>query len=65
MIRSPRFRIDGPSSPPVAYQIDGDYGGMLPVDVDVLPGELRLLVSCQTALRLGFALPDVSGKRLG
>ena len=40
---------------PVAYQLDGDYVGKLPVDVDVLPGELRLLVSRTAATRLGFA----------
>jgi diacylglycerol kinase family enzyme len=54
--RSRRFRIEGPVSPQVAYQIDGDYGGMLPVDVEVLPGELRLLVTRETARRLGFAV---------
>ena len=31
------------SSPtPVAYQIDGDYGGKLPVKIGVLPGRVRL-----------------------
>jgi diacylglycerol kinase family enzyme len=57
LVRSRRFHIAGPTSPSVAYQIDGDYGGTLPVDVEVLPGELRLLVSCGTARRLGFAVP--------
>ena len=28
----------------VAYQLDGDPGGMLPVEVDVLPNRLTLLV---------------------
>jgi diacylglycerol kinase family enzyme len=60
MFRSHRFRIEGPISSPVAYQIDGDFGGMLPVDVEVLTGGLRLLVSRATAQRLGFALPPVS-----
>lgn len=49
-----RFRLEGPNSPEIAYQLDGDYGGTLPVDVDVLPGELRLLVSREVAERLGF-----------
>jgi diacylglycerol kinase family enzyme len=57
MFRSHRFRIEGPTSSSVAYQIDGDFGGTLPVDVEVLPGELRLLVPRETARRLGFALP--------
>jgi diacylglycerol kinase family enzyme len=56
LIRSQRFRIEGPSSPSVAYQIDGDYGGTLPVDVEIRPGELRLLVSQSTARRLGFSV---------
>jgi len=30
------------SSVPVAYQIDGDYGGRLPVKIGVLPGRVRL-----------------------
>ena len=38
----------------VPFQMDGDFGGTLPVDVDVLPGELRLLVMPDVAQRLGF-----------
>jgi len=57
MLRSRRFRVDAVNSPNVAYQLDGDHGGVLPVDVEVLPGELRLLVPCETARRLGFELP--------
>jgi diacylglycerol kinase family enzyme len=56
LVRSRRFRIEGPRSPSVAYQIDGDYGGTLPVDVEIQPGELRLLVSRNTARRLGFTV---------
>jgi diacylglycerol kinase family enzyme len=55
-IRRRKFRLDGPAATPVAYQLDGDFGGTLPVDVEVFPGELRLLVSCETASRLGFAV---------
>jgi diacylglycerol kinase family enzyme len=58
LVRSRRFRLEAPSAPSIAYQLDGDYGGMLPVDVEVLPGELRLLVSREAATRLGFALPE-------
>ncbi len=56
LIRSPRLRLES-ESPKLAYQLDGDYGGRLPVDVEVLPGELRLLVPRQAAARLGFAVP--------
>lgn len=53
--RCRRFRLRGPISHQIAYQLDGDYAGVLPVDVEVLPGELRLLVSREAAQRLGFA----------
>jgi diacylglycerol kinase family enzyme len=58
LIRSRRFRLEAPGAANVAYQIDGDNGGELPVDVEVLPGELRLLVPRTTAQRLGFRLPE-------
>jgi diacylglycerol kinase (ATP) len=57
MLRSRRFRLEAPDSENIAYQVDGDYGGTLPVEVEVLPGELRLLVRRETAERLGFTLP--------
>jgi diacylglycerol kinase family enzyme len=37
-----RFRMTAES--PVAYQLDGDPGGHLPLDVEVLPGRLTLVV---------------------
>ncbi len=40
--RGQRFRIE--SDEPVSYQLDGDPGGILPVDVEILPGRLTLLV---------------------
>jgi diacylglycerol kinase (ATP) len=52
-----RFRLEPAEATNIPYQLDGDYGGTLPVDVDVLPGQLRLLVSPETASRLGFRLP--------
>ena len=41
-MRTPRLRIE--SDRPAPYQLDGDPGGFLPVDVRVLPGRLTLLV---------------------
>jgi diacylglycerol kinase family enzyme len=61
LVRARRFRLATAGSPNIAYQLDGDHGGELPVDVEVLPGELRLLVSRETAGRLGFALPKDCG----
>jgi diacylglycerol kinase (ATP) len=55
-IRCRRVRLEAPDAPQTSYQLDGDHGGLLPVDIEVLPGKLRLLVSRETATRLGFAL---------
>jgi diacylglycerol kinase family enzyme len=51
--RSIRIEAAGPAD--VAFQVDGDYGGTLPVDVEVLPGMLRMLVMPHVARRLGFS----------
>lgn len=56
--RSERLRIEAADGSDVAYQIDGDFGGSLPVDVDVLDGGLRLLVMPEVARRLGFQVPQ-------
>lgn len=53
-----RFRLEPTGATPIAYQVDGDFAGTLPVEVEVLPGQLRLLVSRATASRLGFTLPN-------
>jgi diacylglycerol kinase family enzyme len=55
LVRSRSLRIEAASGLDVAYQVDGDFGGSLPVDVSVLPGELRLLVMPSVAQRLGFS----------
>ena len=44
---------------PVPYQLDGDPGGHLPVDVCVVPERLRLVVAPAAARACGFQLPDV------
>jgi diacylglycerol kinase family enzyme len=49
-----QFRIEPAEGSTIAYQLDGDFAGILPVDVDVLPRQLKLLVSLETARRLGF-----------
>jgi diacylglycerol kinase (ATP) len=54
LTRCERFRLEATDEGEIAYQLDGDFGGILPVDVEVLPGQLRLLVTPQTASRLGF-----------
>jgi diacylglycerol kinase (ATP) len=57
MSRCRRFRVEVGDDTPVAYQLDGDFAGTLPVEVEVLPGELRLLVNRRAAQRLGFVVP--------
>jgi diacylglycerol kinase (ATP) len=47
--RVKRVRIE--SDVPVHYQLDGDPGGMLPLNIEVLPKRLRLLVPQQTVGR--------------
>lgn len=44
-LRVTRLRIE--SDDLVPYQVDGDPGGVLPVDIDVLPGRLSLLAPPQ------------------
>jgi diacylglycerol kinase family enzyme len=58
LCRTSRFRLEPTTSASVAYQIDGDYGGTLPVHVEVLPGQLKLLVTPETATRLGFTVHE-------
>jgi diacylglycerol kinase family enzyme len=54
LLRCRRFRLESGGVPDVAYQLDGDFAGSLPVDIEVLPGQLRLFVTPEAAGRLGF-----------
>jgi diacylglycerol kinase family enzyme len=56
--RSSRFRVEAAGGAQVPYQLDGDFAGMLPVDVQLLPEQLRLLVAPAVAQRLGFVVLD-------
>jgi diacylglycerol kinase family enzyme len=38
---------EGSTSTPIPYQIDGDPGGFLPVEIKVLPGRFRAIVDRQ------------------
>jgi diacylglycerol kinase family enzyme len=58
LARHGRFRLEAADGSDVAYQLDGDFAGMLPVDVEVLPGKLRLMVSRYVAKSLGFHVPQ-------
>lgn len=54
LTRVRKFRIEAADDMPVAVQADGDRFGRLPVDVEVVPEGLTLLVSAAGARRLGF-----------
>jgi diacylglycerol kinase family enzyme len=53
-----RVRIE--SDEPVPYQLDGDPGGMLPLDIQVVPERLTLLVPRDGALALGLEASTVN-----
>ena len=43
-LQATRVRID--SDEPVRYQLDGDPGGALPLDIEILPGRLTVMAPC-------------------
>jgi diacylglycerol kinase family enzyme len=51
-VQTRHLRIESPEAAP--YQLDGDPGGDLPVEIRVLPGRLTLLVGHHWAERNGF-----------
>src|SRR5262249_48034034 len=57
--RARRLRIESAECSQVPFQLDGDFVGMLPAQIEILPGALRLLVMPQVATRLGFAAPEL------
>lgn len=52
--RSPSFRIEAVDELEVPYQIDGDPGGVLPVEVSSVPERLQVVVDPKIAAALGF-----------
>jgi diacylglycerol kinase (ATP) len=57
LTRGERMRIEAAGGD-VPYQIDGDFVGTLPVEIEMLPGALRLLVMPEVAQKLGFTPPE-------
>ena len=53
-VKTRQLRIE--AEVPTPYQLDGDPGGELPVEIRCLPGRLTLLVSRHWAEREGFAV---------
>jgi diacylglycerol kinase family enzyme len=58
MMSGSRLRIECADGIEIPFQLDGDYAGVLPVDVEVLPSALKLLAMPAAAERLGFVAPD-------
>ena len=56
IIRCRRFRVETMGTPETAFQVDGDYGGLVPLEAEILPGMLRVMVMPNVAERLGFEL---------
>jgi YegS/Rv2252/BmrU family lipid kinase len=54
VVHQPVRRIHLDADAEVPFQLDGDPGGVLPLDVTVVPGRLRLLVSQAWAVGHGF-----------
>jgi diacylglycerol kinase family enzyme len=51
-VRTRRLRVEAAGKAP--YQIDGDPGGELPVEINALPGRLTMLIAAQWAGKQGL-----------
>ncbi len=56
--RSTRLLLESADGQEVPYQLDGDPGGVLPVEVSSLPGRMQLVVAPAVAAKLGFVAAD-------
>ncbi len=54
MTRTPWMRVESATGDQVPYQLDGDGGGFLPVEVVMLPGRLRVVVAPSRARELNL-----------
>ena len=65
IVRTVRLQVlaDQQYDQDVPYQLDGDPGGVLPVDIKVLPGRLNVLVSEEWATRRGFTNQEAQPSR--
>src|SRR5262249_48771330 len=54
--RGRRFHLVSADGEDIPYQLDGDFAGTLPVELEILPRQLRMLVMPEIAERLGFSL---------
>jgi diacylglycerol kinase family enzyme len=56
-VQTRRLRIE--AAAPASYQLDGDPGGELPVEIAVAPGRLTLLVARSWAERQGYEMQEM------
>lgn len=62
--RTARVRLEGVNGDtPIPYQIDGDPGGFLPVEVSIAPARMPVVITAEVARDLGFALPPLAAAR--
>ncbi|MBW3597755.1 MAG: protein BmrU [Planctomycetes bacterium] len=59
-VRAGKIRIEA-DAPDVPYQLDGDPGGVLPVDVEVLPGRITVLAPQAWRQRHGLSVAQQRG----
>ena len=63
MLQRQSFRVEAAGNVAVAVQVDGDQAGRLPIEVEIIPGGLKLLVSARAVGRLGVTLPLFPARR--
>ncbi len=59
-LRRPRFQLASREGAQIPYQLDGDPGGFLPVDVRVIPGGMQMVVERRVALDWGAIEAEVA-----
>lgn len=63
LLRAARCRVESVTGAEVPYQIDGDAGGVLPLELSVVPRRVTVLVSRSTARRVFNATVSTEGQR--
>jgi diacylglycerol kinase family enzyme len=58
LCRGAKFRIE--AEEPVPFQVDGDPGGFLPLEIEVVPRRLHMLVPRAWAIRQKLLAPGAA-----
>lgn len=59
-LRRPHFQLASREGAEIPYQLDGDPGGFLPVEVRVIPGRMQMVVDRRVALDWGAIEAEVA-----